>query len=154
MSSEGFVVENEKWCRIAVQRIGRSREREGFGNARDVRNLFETIALKRQSVRIVEERRRGGDPNVKLLLRDDLLGPKASRDTLLHGSACYRELQKMHGLQEVKQAIDRLVSVAIRNAELEEREEPLVELNFEQSVSGQPRHGENNRRKTLCRNSS
>lgn len=86
-----FHVEDEKYARIAMRRIGRMRGRTGFGNARAVRNFYEQT-LKRQSARIIQERQAGGDPETLLLVREDLLGPKFIDES---SSPALRELMKM-----------------------------------------------------------
>lgn len=143
ISDKGFRVSDPKWCRIAVKRLGRRRGKDGFGNARDVRNLVDQ-SLTRQRQRITEQRRQGsGDrADVMLLERDDLLGPKASRESLLRTCKAYEELQKLHGLQSVKRTIDALVNIAVQNAELEDREEPVADkLNLNRVFLGNPGTG-------------
>jgi len=79
------VVTDIKWIRVAVRRLGRSRGKVGFGNARAVRILFEQ-AHARQATRISNERRLQGKSLKSLKLmeftRDDLLGPKPNAQSL------------------------------------------------------------------------
>jgi hypothetical protein len=70
-----FQLQDEKYARIACRRLGRLRGTVGFGNARAVRNLYEQV-IKRQSARVIADRQAGGDPDMLLFTRDDVLGPK------------------------------------------------------------------------------
>jgi hypothetical protein len=65
------------YAKIAIRRLGRGRERNGFGNARALRNLFDKV-IDRQSERLSEERRAGNRPDDFLLLKQDLIGPDPS----------------------------------------------------------------------------
>jgi hypothetical protein len=79
----------------------------GFGNAREVRNLYEQT-ITRQSARVIAERNAGGQPDLLLLMRDDLLGP---RSIDVSSSKALQELQDMRGLQEVKESVNNLLSL-------------------------------------------
>lgn len=46
----GLSIENEKWARIAVKRLAKRRGKEGFANARDVRNLYERIVTRHAQI--------------------------------------------------------------------------------------------------------
>jgi hypothetical protein len=76
--------------RIAVRRLGRGRGRNGFGNARALRNLFDKIR-ERQSERLTKERRAGKRPDDFLLAKEDLIG--------LEPSAVMVESKGMEGAQ-------------------------------------------------------
>eukprot|EP00198_Chlamydomonas_reinhardtii_P002822 XP_001692158.1 predicted protein [Chlamydomonas reinhardtii] len=132
-----FKVADVKHLRIAARRLGRQRGTTGFGNARAVRNAYEQ-AQRRQSARVLKERGAGGGPDPLLLLRDDLLGPKH-----LDVSSCsaLRELKAMRGLDAVKQAVDDLLGLIRTNAELEEQERPLKEVNLNRVFLGNPGTG-------------
>lgn len=56
------------FARIVSRRIGRSRGREGFGNAREVENAIARVA-GRQATRIGTERRAGNQPDPMFLLK-------------------------------------------------------------------------------------
>ena len=120
---EPFVLSDIKWARIAIKRIGRQRGRVGFGNARAVRILFDQ-AKKRQGERITSMRKKGFQPNIMELVRDDLLGPFACMDALKRSDA-WKELQQMEGLQEVKVEVEKLLQLVIQNAELENDEKNM-----------------------------
>ncbi|KAJ8579472.1 P-loop containing nucleoside triphosphate hydrolase protein, partial [Rhizopogon salebrosus TDB-379] len=57
--------------RIAVQRLGRGRGREGFGNARALQNMFAQIR-GRQAARVGKARKSGPPPDDFLLVKEDL----------------------------------------------------------------------------------
>ncbi|KAG2452041.1 hypothetical protein HYH02_003079 [Chlamydomonas schloesseri] len=132
-----FKVADVKHLRIAARRLGRQRGMTGFGNARAVRNAYEQ-AQRRQSARVLKERGAGGAPDPLLLQRDDLLGPKH-----LDVSSCsaLRELEAMRGLKAVKQAVSDLLGLIRTNAELEEAERPLKEVNLNRVFLGNPGTG-------------
>ncbi|KAG2423774.1 hypothetical protein HXX76_015050 [Chlamydomonas incerta] len=132
-----FQVADVKHLRIAARRLGRQRGMTGFGNARAVRNAYEQ-AQRRQSARVLKERDAGGSPDPLLLQRDDLLGPKH-----LDVSSCsaLRELRAMRALGAVKQAVDDLLGLIRTNAELEEQERPLKEVNLNRVFLGNPGTG-------------
>jgi AAA lid domain len=97
-----FEVEDEKYARIAMRRLGCLRGRAGFGNARAVRNFYEKT-LKRQADRIVKERQAGGSPELLLLVRDDLLGPKCID---VSSSAALKELYNLEVIAQLYQLND------------------------------------------------
>eukprot|EP00884_Botryococcus_braunii_P010997 jgi/Botrbrau1/1989/Bobra.0052s0031.1 len=132
-----FKVEDEKYARIAMRRLGRMRGRAGFGNARAVRNFYE-LTLKRQSARIIKERKFGGDPDPLLLARDDLLGPKCIDES---SSVALKKLSSMEGLAEVKKSVQNLLGLIRTNAELEEQEKPLKNITLNRVFLGNPGTG-------------
>lgn len=66
-------------------------------------------------------RNRAEAPNIYLITRDDLLGPKPDN----FKSPELNELHKKEGLLKVKLSVDSLISLLRTNAELEEQEKPL-----------------------------
>lgn len=81
-AAKPFTAVDVKWVRVATKRLGRMRGKVGFGNARAVRNLF-NLTHARQARRLTELRRSGVQLGAELMQfrRDDLLGPKANRDS-------------------------------------------------------------------------
>eukprot|EP01040_Poterioochromonas_malhamensis_P002068 gene2068-2204_t len=136
---EPFLVSHSKWLRISARRIGRGRGVEGFGNARTVRTFFQK-AHDRQVKRIDEMRQQGFHPSVRMFVRDDLLGPKASRENL-ETSVAWKELQAMEGLKTVKESMDQLLQIVITNGEREEEEKELLELVLNRVFLGNPGTG-------------
>eukprot|EP00981_Chlorochromonas_danica_P011845 scaffold4308_cov162-Ochromonas_danica.AAC.4 len=134
-----FVASDEKWLRIAVRRLGRLRGTVGFGNARAVRNLFD-LSHSRQVARIDRERSSNPRVNIFEFVRDDLLGPKPSKEVLQRCPA-WQQLLKMEGLQAVKHALDSLFDLVVVNAEREEREEPLLDVVLNRIFLGNPGTG-------------
>lgn len=174
-----FRVSNDKWIRILARRLARGRGTDGFGNARAVRNCLD-LALGRQAARITAQRVGGAAPDVLLLERDDLLGPRADAvrsgrslffprcagvvlrlcrcsaphaqcvwygiaapkrprtQAALRGSAALRKLRSLDGLEEVKEAVEKLLQLVVGNAEREEREQQLIEVNLNLVLLGNP----------------
>ena len=116
------------YARIAIRRLGRGRGRNGFGNARALRNLFDRI-WERQAERLGEERRAGNHPDDFLLLKQDLIGPDPS--TVMVESKAWKTLQSMIGLDAVKKSVQNLFDMTILNyqRELQELQPDTVSLN-------------------------
>jgi hypothetical protein len=114
---------------VAVKRLGRRREERGFGNARAVRVLFETVR-DRQAIRIAKERGMNSGIDIFQLSKADLLGPEVTGDSLKRSKA-WKELENLEGITPVKESVEHLFKLVLRNAEREKRgEEPLgVSLN-------------------------
>ena len=116
------------YARIAIRRLGRGRGRNGFGNARALRNLFDRIR-ERQAERLDEERRAGDRPDDFLLLKQDLIGPDPS--TVMAESKAWQTLQSMIGLAAVKKSVQSLFDMTIHNyqRELQELQPDAISLN-------------------------
>jgi hypothetical protein len=114
--------------RIAIRRLGRGRGRNGFGNARALRNLFDKI-WERQSERLTKERRAGKRPDDLRLVKEDLIGPEPS--TVMAQSKAWNTLQSLIGLDSVKKSVRNLFDMTISNykRELQELEPDAVSLN-------------------------
>jgi SpoVK/Ycf46/Vps4 family AAA+-type ATPase len=126
------------YARIATRRIGYSRGKEGFGNARAVENCLSNI-LKRQADRLGRERRAKLKPNDLFLTKEDMIGPEPSGS--LHKSKGWQALQSMTGLSEVKQTAKVLFDTLKTNYERELEEEPLIELSLNRVFVGNPGTG-------------
>lgn len=138
-AKKSFRVTEQRWLRIAVRRLGRQRNVVGFGNARAVRNLFDT-AHARQVRRTTELRTQGFNPDIFTFDRSDLLGPKATMENL-EGCEAWQELLKMEGLHSVKQSLRQLLNLVITNADREEREEKLLDTVLNRIFLGNPGTG-------------
>lgn len=102
--------------RIAIRRLGRGRGREGFGNARALRNLFAKVG-ERQAQRVHRDRTKGLTPDDFVLLKEDLIGPDPS-DAIVESTA-WRKLQSLIGLAAVKQSIKNFLDLTKTNYERE-----------------------------------
>jgi hypothetical protein len=122
-------------CRLGPQRDTGT---IGFGNARAVRNLYEQ-SITRQSARVLAEKRQGLSPDLLLLTRDDLLGPKHLDVTQ---SKPLQQLQGLRGLHKVKDSVATLLELIKTNAELEEVEQPLKDVCLNRVFLGNPGTGE------------
>ncbi|KAK4981137.1 hypothetical protein LTR28_004189 [Elasticomyces elasticus] len=69
------------YMRIAVRRLGRSRGRDGFGNARALENMFARIR-ERQADRLARQRKEGLNPDDLHITKEDLIGPDLSEAIL------------------------------------------------------------------------
>ncbi|OAQ98505.1 hypothetical protein LLEC1_01897 [Akanthomyces lecanii] len=126
------------YCRVITRRLGRGRDKEGFGNARAVENLLGTI-YGRQSKRLQRERRQGLKPDDFLLVKNDLLGPEP--ENALRNSAAWVRLQKLVGLRSVKESIESLVSSVKENYKRELEEKPIIEYSLNRVFLGNPGTG-------------
>ncbi|KAM3512419.1 hypothetical protein MY11210_003909 [Beauveria gryllotalpidicola] len=126
------------YCRIVARRLGRGRDKDGFGNARAVENLLGTV-YRRQSDRLRRQRREGRRPDDLILTKDDLLGPEPSNALLK--SAAWAKLQDLIGLKSVKESIRSLVDSAKTNYQRELNEEPIIEYSLNRVFLGNPGTG-------------
>ncbi|KAK8109232.1 NFX1-type zinc finger-containing protein 1 [Apiospora sp. TS-2023a] len=126
------------YCRIVARRIGRGRGKEGFGNARTVENVLDRIS-KSQASRIRMERRKKQKPDDFLFTKLDLIGPRPA-DALAKSSG-WTELNKLIGLDAVKQNVRALVDSATENYDRELAEEALVEYSLNKVFLGNPGTG-------------
>ncbi|KAI9712047.1 MAG: hypothetical protein M1820_001756 [Bogoriella megaspora] len=126
------------YCRIVARRIGRGRGRPGFGNARTVQNVFSQVTA-RQSKRLTKERRAGKQPDDFLLTKEDLIGPEPSK--ALDKNPTWARLQKMTGLDSVKQSVRVLLDNIQTNYGRELDEKPIIEFSLNRVFLGSPGTG-------------
>jgi len=129
-----------KYGRIATRDLGRQRGTRGFGNARDVVNLFERVR-RRQSERVIQLQKER-DPTTSDLFelqRSDILGPRAA--DVEKTSKAWQELHEMIGLPNVKESVQSLVQLVKRNEELREAERPLLNVSLNRVFLGNPGTG-------------
>ena len=134
-----FRVEDKKYIRIAIRRLGRRRGETSFGNARAVRVLFEQVR-DRQADRISVERKRGISPCVFTFKPADLCGPALTNETL-RNIAAWKELDSKEGLIPVKESIENLFKIVLENNRREEREEKLFGVALNRLFLGNPGTG-------------
>lgn len=126
------------YCRIATRRIGRSRGKDMFGNARTVENTLSTVA-QRQAVRLSRERRGGKETDDLLFTKEDLIGPEPTE--ALGKSKAWLDLQKLIGLTSVKEAVKALVDSVGENYQRELNEQPPIEYTLNKVFLGNPGTG-------------
>lgn len=134
-----FVVEDPKWSRVAMKRIGRLRNTVGFGNARAVKNVFDA-AVNRHTQRIADMESKHHAKHVRILTRDDILGPKPSK-AMLQSCKALLKLEAMEGLREVKQTVKQLLDMVIENSNREDEEKNLLDLSLNKVFLGNPGTG-------------
>ncbi|KAG2359775.1 P-loop containing nucleoside triphosphate hydrolase protein [Suillus spraguei] len=126
------------YSRIAVRRLGRGRGREGFGNARALQNMFAQIR-QRQAARIGKERKNGSSPDDFLLVKEDLIGPNP--DCVLPHCPSWIKLQKLTGLQSVKQSVENLFNLIRANYHRELGEKHPLNMTLNRVFLGSPGTG-------------
>ncbi|KAF9517370.1 hypothetical protein BS47DRAFT_1371407 [Hydnum rufescens UP504] len=116
------------YARIAVRRLGRGRGREGFGNARALQNMFARIG-QRQAQRLKKERKEGRISDDFMIQKEDFIGPDPSQ--VLPKCAAWERLQKLIGLDSVKEAVRNFFDLVDTNyhRELQEKEPLAMSLN-------------------------
>ncbi|KAF3761456.1 P-loop containing nucleoside triphosphate hydrolase protein [Cryphonectria parasitica EP155] len=126
------------YCRIVTRRVGKGRGREGFGNARTIENTLKTIS-GRQAVRLSRQRRKGKKPDDLLFTKEDLIGPEPGE--ALSKSKAWQELQKLVGINTVKEAVRSLVDTVKQNYQRELEEQPIIEYSLNRVCIGNPGTG-------------
>ncbi|KAK8202413.1 P-loop containing nucleoside triphosphate hydrolase protein [Phyllosticta capitalensis] len=124
--------------RIVARRVGRGRDREGFGNARQVENTLAQIS-DRQAKRLRRERKAGNTPDDLLLTKEDMLGPEPA--DVLKDNAAWKKIQQLIGLGSVKDSVKSLFDSIQYNYTRELDEEPLVEFSLNKVFLGNPGTG-------------
>ncbi|KAG2138479.1 P-loop containing nucleoside triphosphate hydrolase protein [Suillus clintonianus] len=116
------------YARIAVRRLGRGRGREGFGNARALQNMFAKVA-QRLAERLKKDRQKGWIADDFLITKEDFIGPDPSQ--ILPQCAPWEKLQKMIGLDSVKDSVRNFFDIVDTNyhRELQEKEPLAMSLN-------------------------
>ncbi|KAJ7241901.1 P-loop containing nucleoside triphosphate hydrolase protein [Mycena haematopus] len=127
------------YARIAVRRLGRGRGRPGFGNARALKNLFDTRIKTRQSARIARDRKEGLRPDDFLLTSEDLIGPNPAEAS--QKSEAWAKLQKLTGLNAVKDSVRSMLSLVETNYHRELQEQEPLQKSFNHAFLGNPGTG-------------
>nr|GAT60754.1 predicted protein [Mycena chlorophos] len=126
------------YARVAVRRLGRGRGSPGFGNARALENMFSEIKL-RQAARLTKQRAQGLRPDDFVLTKEDMIGPDPSVAT--KESKAWGELQKMIGLQLVKESVQNLLDIIDTNYKRELAEKEPIQVSLNQVFFGNPGTG-------------
>ena len=126
------------YARIAIRRLGRSRGREGFGNARALMNLIAKIG-EHQAARIQEDRRTTKKPDDFLFTKEDLIGPDPSEAILR--SPAWAELQSLIGLKAVKASVQSLIHRISINYKRELEEKEIINVSLNRVFIGSPGTG-------------
>ncbi|KAF9238218.1 P-loop containing nucleoside triphosphate hydrolase protein [Melanogaster broomeanus] len=114
--------------RIAIRRLGRGRGTPGFGNARALQNMFAKVC-ERQAERVQKARNIGAFADDFFMTMEDLIGPDPSQ--VIPNNAAWADLQKLIGLDAVKDAVRNFFALIETNyhRELEEKEPMQMSLN-------------------------
>lgn len=126
------------YARIVSRRIGRGRGTEGFGNARAVENVISRIT-NNQAKRLRKERTAGVPTDDLQLTRVDMIGPEPS--DILSKNGSWVRLQKLTGLETVKDSIKALFDSISTNYQRELDEQPYVDFTLNKVFLGSPGTG-------------
>ncbi|QYT02399.1 hypothetical protein H0G86_009402 [Trichoderma simmonsii] len=130
--------------RIVAQRVGRSRDEHGFGNVHELRLAYGKI-LERHSTRIrqrvseIEDSWTETLPDEHLLTGQDIIGPEP--EDVRTKSKAWQELQKMAGLEEIKTAVNQLLSRSKINYQREINGLKLLKTSLNRIFIGPPGTG-------------
>jgi hypothetical protein len=126
------------YARILIQRLGRKRGAEGYGNARALENVWAQVT-ERQASRLRRERSGGGSPDDLLFTKDDLIGPEPGE--AIRNSAAWKDLQSLTGLGKVKCSVKALAAALQRNYHRELQELKPLEFTLHRIFLGSPGTG-------------
>ncbi|KAG6919535.1 hypothetical protein DXG01_005125 [Tephrocybe rancida] len=126
------------YVRIAIRRLGSGRGRSGFGNARALRLMFDRI-LRRQALRLTQERKEGWYPDDYHLCMGDVIGPDPAKARA--NSAAWTELQSLVGLQAVKDSLATLMRLVDGNYQRELKERKISQIALNRVFIGSPGTG-------------
>ena len=129
---------NGLYARIAAGHLGRSRGREGYGNARALENIWAKIS-ERQAERLQRERAAGAKPDDFIFTKEDVIGPEPSN--AIQDSAAWKKLHGLIGLKSVKDSTKGLVDRMQLNYERELEEKPPIEVSLNRIFLGSPGTG-------------
>ncbi|KAI2779115.1 P-loop containing nucleoside triphosphate hydrolase protein [Daldinia loculata] len=129
---------NGLYMRIAIRRLAQNRGSRSFGNARAVQNLLSKIA-HRQAQRLARERKYGGKPDIFLFTKEDLIGPDPA--TASTSSEAWIELQRLVGLNQVKECVRSMIKTIQHNYLRELAERPPLKFSLNQLFVGNPGTG-------------
>lgn len=126
------------YARIAIRRLGRGRGREGFGNARALQNMFSRVA-QRQAERLEKERKQSRITDDFMITKEDLIGPDPSQ--VLPQCASWEKLQKMIGLNSVKESVRNFFDTIDTNYHRELQEKEPLQMSLNRVFLGSPGTG-------------
>lgn len=130
--------EDNLYMRIVSRRIGRGRNKNEFGNVRDVELALKRIQT-RQANRLVERRKAHQEADDFFFSKTDLIGlPPANA---LAESGAWAALNRLVGLDSVKEAVCVFVDRAQTNYQCDLDEKPPVETTLNKVFLGSPGTG-------------
>jgi AAA+ superfamily predicted ATPase len=114
--------------------VARGIGREGFGNARDLRNAFETAAKQAKA-------RDDFDPRKPSISMQDVIGPEPTPETMEGLCAALGDLNSMEGLEGIKEEVAKLVRVNKQNYQREVRGDKIQHVKKNRLFWGNPGTG-------------
>jgi Cdc6-like AAA superfamily ATPase len=126
---------------VAARRAGRKMGQKGFGNAREVRKLFEA-AIQAGKLRWFQ----AGQDMAPTLVVEDIIGPEPSEATIPALRDAMNELRTQIGLGLVKAEVQKIVDVARRNYHKELAGEKIDAFSLNRLYLGNPGTGKTHSR--------
>ncbi|KAI0892960.1 P-loop containing nucleoside triphosphate hydrolase protein [Annulohypoxylon nitens] len=126
------------YMRIVIRRLATGRGKKGFGNARAVQNIFSNIS-QRQAARLVAEGRHCRQPDKFIFTKEDMIGMVPLE--VAHKSKEWNQLQKLVGLDHVKECVSSMIGLIQRNYQRELKELEPINFSLNQVFVGAPGTG-------------
>jgi len=123
------------YMRVAVRRLGRSRGRDGFGNARALENMFARVR-EQQSDSLARQRKEGLSPDDYHITKEDLIGPDPWKAILTCDA--WTQLQQLTGLKSVKDSVGFMIDLIKTNYERELDNKKLIDVSLNRVFLGPP----------------
>ena len=117
---------------ITSRRLARMKGIKGFGNARAMRNMYET------AVGVAKERFYIGSNERPTIVVQDIIGFEPNRKNNHELDSILRDLEQMTGQHDVKKMFYNLVGMAEANYHKELRGEPIDDLQLNRVFLGNP----------------
>uniref|UniRef100_A0A0G4G5R3 AAA+ ATPase domain-containing protein n=1 Tax=Chromera velia CCMP2878 TaxID=1169474 RepID=A0A0G4G5R3_9ALVE len=132
LEEKDWKVESPNVTNVAINRLVRRAGRKGFGNVREVRQLFES-AVSAAAGR--------GITSAPTLMASDIVGAAPSRSSNAVLDEALKALEKMEGLREVKRSLNALVERVVTNHDREMRGERPLDVPLNRVFLGNPGTG-------------
>ena len=111
----GYECDSKKTSDVAARRLARGAMRKGFGNARTVRKLVDKALQSAEKTYL-----NGGNDAKPIISVFDVIGKPPTFENIPALKAAFDELEKVTGLQKVKDEMYNLLDTAQKNFEKEE----------------------------------
>ncbi|KAI3331712.1 P-loop containing nucleoside triphosphate hydrolase protein [Xylariaceae sp. AK1471] len=130
--------DDDLYMRVISRRIGRGRGKSEFGNVREVEAAMRQIQV-RQATRLAERRKAHQEADDFFFSKTDLISLPPS--AVLDKSEAWAGLNKLIGLNSVKQAVRVFVDRAQSNYQRDIDEQPPVQISLNKVFLGSPGTG-------------
>ena len=126
-------------ARVLARRLYKNANKNGFGNAREVEKLLDSM-LQNLDARLIRMKLAGislSDSDYRIITRADSIGERPHLEDFPE----IIELKSLIGLKQVKESIFNIMNLALQNYDAELRGEPVQEISFHRVFLGSPGTG-------------